>query len=188
MNLRKVIITNKCTSIDESKCILSYANQVVPTLTLCRNGEIKEQLVQRMKEHSTVRILERALYSCWPYPYFVSEIDAVLIQDKIPRPDSDPDGEKHDYVHLGGDGKNECNISQCAKKGTAQTLILTCGSIMIYHYTGLQSIGILGGSVRPDRMAGEDVNLESKGVDNQGNTFVVRDVNPAEFSLVCRPL
>ena len=56
----------------------------------------------------------------------MSEIDAVLIQDKIPRPDSDPDGEKDDYVHLGGDGKNECNISQSAKKGTAQTLILTC--------------------------------------------------------------
>ena len=59
---------------------------------------------------------------------------------------------------------------------------------MIYRYTGLHSNGILGDSVRPDRMAGEDVNLESKGAHNQGNTFVVRDVNPAEFSLVCRPL
>ncbi len=60
--------------------------------------------------------------------------------------------------------------------------------MMIYHYTGLWSIGILGGSVRLDHMAELDVNLESKRAEREGNTLVVREVNPAEFSLVCRPL
>jgi len=50
------------------------------------------------------------------------------------------------------------------------------------------SIGILGGSVRLDHMAKLDVNLEPKRAESEGSTFVVREVNPAEFSLVCRPL
>jgi len=37
---------------------------------------------------------------------------------------------------------------------------------MIYHYTGLWSIGILGGSVRLDHMARKDVNLGSKRAEN----------------------
>lgn len=35
--------------------------------------------------------------------------------------------------------------------------------MMIYHYTGLLSIGILGGSVRLDHMAELDVNLGQNG-------------------------
>ena len=58
----------------------------------------------------------------------------------------------------------------------------------MYHYTMIWSIGTLGGSVRLDHMARLDLTLESKRAESEGNTLVVREVNPAEFSLVCRPL
>ena len=55
---------------------------------------------------------------------------------------------------------------------------------MMYHYTMIWSIGTLGGSVRLDHMARLDLAVESKGAESEGNTLVVREVNPAEFSLI----
>ena len=56
--------------------------------------------------------------------------------------------------------------------------------MMMYHHTRLWSIGTLGGSVHLDHMSRLDLTLESKGAESEGNTLVVREVNPAEFSLV----
>lgn len=80
-----------------------------------------------------VRILERPSHSWWTYPCFSSEIEAVLIQDKIlitpkypirreaPQSDSDSDAEESDDVRLGGAGKRKRNIRNSAKEADSDS-------------------------------------------------------------------
>lgn len=104
---------------------------MVPTLILYRNGEIIEQLVAwGTKQEGTLEgaYPGASLVLVIVLPIFLSEIEAVLIQDKIliapkypiqreaPPADSDSDGEEEGDVRLGGAGKRKRNIRNSAKK------------------------------------------------------------------------
>ena len=104
---------------------------MLPTLILYRNGEIKEQLVAwGTKQEGTLEgaYPRASLALVIDLLMFSSEIEAVLIQDKIliapkypirreaPQTDSDSDGEERGDVRLGGAGKRKRNIRNSAKE------------------------------------------------------------------------